>query len=470
MLRCLWQDLRETGLKKIMLSFIRFCLQVLIVIVPTTLLSFLVINIATLTKLEIAMASLLSAALPWLFYELLSRNDHQQKASKALLHFCESLEKMFSSMSVLQKKTEENPKELMAELKMLQGILHQITLEKQQRPAASNQTQANLNATYNQVVNEPSPRAFEAAIHTASKEQNREQNVSKQSQDQPHEPASAKVVNFNANKDKHTNKEDVEPSESETIIETNKPLTRNQLLTVIETALSSDHIEMLVQPIVSLPQRKARHFECFSRIKTPDGNIFTPDHFVHLAEEENLIRLLDNAMLFRCIQMARASVKKKFNVNFFCNVSQHTLSDKFFFDSLIEFFHSNPELGRNIILEFHEKAVLEKIDELEPLFRKLKLYDCRFSVDQVTNLKLDVKRLHKLNFKFIKFNSESLVNKIQTDEGVDQVKAFKKLCNAQNMDVIISHIEDEKSLVELNDFHFDYGQGYLFGSPVLSKS
>lgn len=242
-----------------------------------------------------------------------------------------------------------------------------------------------------------------------------------------------------------------------------------QILNIIEKALNADRIEMLVQPIVSLPQRKARHFECFSRIREEDGTIYTPDHFVHLAEEENLIRLVDNAMLFRCIQMARSSVKKQFDVSFFCKISQHTLSDQFFFESLSEFFHSNRDLAKHIVFEFHEGAIKNNLQKIEPFLRKLHLFDCRFSIDQVTHLDLDIKSLKDLNFKYIKFHSPILTKALGINSGRKQIEDLKKTCDRYNMDLIISHVEEEHALLKLADFNFDYGQGFLFGTPVLSK-
>ncbi len=421
-----------------MIGFRNFIIQFLIVFIPTVFSGMIILNYAAMSKLEIALSAFLIAATPWLLLELLQRHTHQKKSNQALLRFCSSLDQVFSSVNTIEKQSAEHPKEMIAELKMLQGILKQIAIER-----GDETIKENLGAPQGQVIpNDITENNGNTAEYIRDKT-----------------PPLVEV----SPPDIHEVKEN---EETERTI----PLTRKQLLLIIEEALNSDKIEMLVQPIVSLPQRKARHFECFSRIKTTDGTIYTPDHFVHLAEEENLIRLVDNAMLFRCIQMARSSVKKKFNVNFFCNVSCHTLSDKFFFESLIEFFQSNRELGRNIILEFHETAIFEKLNELEPFFRKLKLYNCRFSVDQVTRFDIDISRLRKLNFKYVKFHSDAIAESIKTDEGIQKVREFKKICNIENIDVILSHVEDEKALLDFNDFHFDYGQGYLFGSPVISKN
>lgn len=60
------------------------------------------------------------------------------------------------------------------------------------------------------------------------------------------------------------------------------------LLSLIKEALQEDRIEMLLQPIVSLPQRKLRYFECFSRIRTSDNTIINPDDFLKIAEDHSL--------------------------------------------------------------------------------------------------------------------------------------------------------------------------------------
>ncbi len=427
-------------------TFRNFILRFLIILFPAFLISFAFFNFRTLTKLEITLMSLLSLGLPWLFYELVLHYDHQSKANKALLSFCKSMERIVTGISSLERTSKEAPKEMMTELRIMQSIMGQIMQEKESTP---------------------SPKTKPANIKTdAPLPASAESELSSPSFTQVHNPEeeTAHVIET-----KQTQSASQKEDSQSSIKEKTTPLTREQLLNIIEKALNNDRIEMLIQPIVSLPQRKARHFECFSRIREEDGTIYTPDHFLHLAEEENLIRLVDNAMLFRCIQLARASAKKNFDVSFFCNISQHTLSDKFFFESLSEFLHSNRDLAQHIVFEFHEEAIIHNLSPIEPLIKKLRLFDCRFSVDQVTRLDLNIKRLKNLNFKYIKFHSPVLMKELSRHSGPEQIASFKKECDLNNMDVILSHIEDEEALLKLNDFHFDYGQGFLFGSPVLSK-
>jgi cyclic-di-GMP phosphodiesterase TipF (flagellum assembly factor) len=52
--------------------------------------------------------------------------------------------------------------------------------------------------------------------------------------------------------------------------------------------------------------------------------------------------------------------------------------------------------------------------------------------------------------------------------GID-VALLKRTMDIQGIDLIVEKLEEEQDLIELLDFRIDYGQGYLFGEPRLSK-
>ena len=51
------------------------------------------------------------------------------------------------------------------------------------------------------------------------------------------------------------------------------PLADEKVLDYVRQGLRSDRIDLYLQPIVSLPQRKVRFFECFSRIRVDDSSM-----------------------------------------------------------------------------------------------------------------------------------------------------------------------------------------------------
>lgn len=268
----------------------------------------------------------------------------------------------------------------------------------------------------------------------------------------------------------HNTEENTAGSSGSTSEEEAKAAERAKLLTSIKGAIKSDRIEMLLQPIVSLPQRKRRHCECFSRIKDEDGEIIVPENYLEIAKDEKLISIIDNTLVFRSVQMLRKALKKSYSMNFFCNIAIESLKSKKFSEGIIEFFNGDPRLGRHIIFELDDRRLKQEMNELFPTLEFLANNGCRFSLEGIENLKdVDLKLLKKGGFAFIKIEVKQLMKFIAEQDGRKMVKEFKKEADKLEIDVILTKIEEENQLVELLDFHIDYGQGYLFGAPSLGN-
>jgi cyclic-di-GMP phosphodiesterase TipF (flagellum assembly factor) len=242
-----------------------------------------------------------------------------------------------------------------------------------------------------------------------------------------------------------------------------------QTLDVVREGLARGSVDLYLQPIVSLPQRKRRFFECFSRIRAENGAIIGPEHYLELAEREGLITTIDNMLLFRCVQLVRRTQRHKYDVGFFCNISRHSLEDTAFFHDFIEFMEDNTELAPNLIFEFtqadlaaHDQAALRELNRLADL-------GFRFSVDQVADLDLNVTALASRRFAFVKVDADLLIREIGDNPPLVDVRDFKALLDQAGIDLIVEKIESEGQLIELLDFNIDYGQGYLFGQPRLAR-
>ena len=104
-------------------------------------------------------------------------------------------------------------------------------------------------------------------------------------------------------------------------------------LAVVHDAIDADRIDLYLQPIVTLPQRKVRYYEAMSRLRNKSGEIVHASDFVPLAESSGLMPKIDNLVIFRCVQLVRRLVLKNREIGLFCNLSQTTLADANFFHS-----------------------------------------------------------------------------------------------------------------------------------------
>jgi len=243
----------------------------------------------------------------------------------------------------------------------------------------------------------------------------------------------------------------------------------HEVLDIVKDGLRKDRVDLYLQPIVSLPQRKHRFFECFSRIRAEDGGVVTPEANIAVAKKEGLITAIDNMLLFRSMQLLRKLQSQDFSLAFFLNMSAHSLNDRNFFRDFIDYLEKHAELAPNVVLELNQ-ADLQNLNEdsRRDLLRLSKL-GYRFSLDGVLDMDLDLAMLKQHLFDFVKIDAAVLLE--TGDEGEDggaKVRELKQMLNENGIDLIVEKIESEQNLVELLDFNIDFGQGYLFGEPRLS--
>jgi cyclic-di-GMP phosphodiesterase, flagellum assembly factor TipF len=242
------------------------------------------------------------------------------------------------------------------------------------------------------------------------------------------------------------------------------------ILSVVQDGLRADRIDLYLQPIVTLPQRQRRYFEAYTRIRDGEGKMVVPDQYIAIAEREGLVTAIDNMLLFRCVQLVRKSQRKNQNFGVFCNISPHTLADRTFLRDFVDFMARNSELAPDMIFEFPQAAIVNRDAELEQILKRLGSMGFRFSMDQVGSLRFDYDWLTEHRFKFVKIDGTALCAQLREPTAQSGMRGMKRALRAAGIDLVVEKLESENDLLELLDFQVDYGQGYLFGEPRLSKA
>ena len=238
-----------------------------------------------------------------------------------------------------------------------------------------------------------------------------------------------------------------------------------RVLDIVREAIDHDRVDIYLQPIVSLPQRKHRFYECFARVRDAAGKVIGAERYLEIAEKEGLIAAIDNILLIRCIQLIRKTQQRKRNVGFFVNISSHTLKDTSFFGEFLRFMAENTDLAPHIVFEFVQADVADIPVDTAAQLHQLGEMGFRFSLDRVGRLDLNYAELSRRYYRYIKFDCATLVSHLGEDAGHESMGEFKAMLESFAIDAIVERIEEESDLIELLDLGIDYGQGYLFGEP-----
>ncbi len=238
-----------------------------------------------------------------------------------------------------------------------------------------------------------------------------------------------------------------------------------ELLEAVERGLREEKVELYLQPVVSLPQRRRRFYECFSRIVTEGGRLITPEQYIPVAERAGLVAAIDNLLLVRCVQLVRRARRDQPDVGFFCNISSESLSDADFFQDFIAFMAENRQLAETLIFEFDQASVAAGDYVTRMNLQRLRGFGYRFSLDQVHDMDLDLEDLAAQGFRYIKVGAHMLHELARGDDPILDMRALKGALDRNAMDLIVEKIESEDMLLDMLELRVDFGQGYLFGEP-----
>jgi cyclic-di-GMP phosphodiesterase TipF (flagellum assembly factor) len=242
-------------------------------------------------------------------------------------------------------------------------------------------------------------------------------------------------------------------------------LTDAQVLQLVNAAVRRDRIDLFLQPIVALPQRKLRFYEMFSRIRVKPDVYLPAERYIETAIRQDLAPSIDNLLLLRGLQLIRDAPDAGAAGAFFCNITSLTLNDPKFMGDLVEFIAENRALAPRLVFELGQRDLAEMSPDVLPILDGLSRLGCRFSMDQVRSLNFDFAHMEARRIRFVKADAMLVLRDMKDRAGLSRLKRLRAELDAQGIDFIVTKVESDRQLVELLDLGIDYGQGFLFGHP-----
>ena len=238
-----------------------------------------------------------------------------------------------------------------------------------------------------------------------------------------------------------------------------------QLLAAVKNAVEESRLDIYLQPMVTLPQRKVRFYEAVTRLRDDKDQILAADDFIAIAEAGGLIGKIDHMVMLRCVQVLRRLMVRNKDVGVFCNVSAATLGNPANFAQCLDFLEANRALAPSFVLEFKQAAFRHlgptEIENLAALSQR----GYRFSIDHVTDLRIEPRDLADRGVRFIKVPAALLLDPKQSSTSDIHPSDLSDLLGRFGIDLIAEKIEGERAVVDLLDYDVRFGQGFLFAPP-----
>jgi cyclic-di-GMP phosphodiesterase TipF (flagellum assembly factor) len=225
-------------------------------------------------------------------------------------------------------------------------------------------------------------------------------------------------------------------------------------------AIRSERLDVELQPVVTLPQRRVAYYEMQLRGPAPA----TMAELCALAEERGTARRLDAFTLGHVVSIARHLAGRGRDIPVLCTLTGRALIEPTMFEILSAIARQDRTLPGRIVLQFAQETV-RRLGPIETeALEAIRGLGFRFSLADPQDLRLDPAALAGQGFRLVKVPAASLIDAAQGGLATDIHPAdLSGLLARSGVSFIVDGIDDDAILAELGEFEIGLAQGVLFG-------
>lgn len=232
----------------------------------------------------------------------------------------------------------------------------------------------------------------------------------------------------------------------------------------IITAIHEGRIDLCLQPIVTLPQRKVRHYEATARVRLGE-QILLPEEYRPELQAAGAEQSLDDMMLLRVAQVARRLTGRTRDAAVFYALGVQTVTSAGFFGQFADFLAVNPTLAPSLVLGVPQAGLSEMGPlELEGM-AQLARFGVRFCLDGVADPHVEPRQLSGLGIRFAQIAAATLLDEEAGAAAPIHATDLASLFRRFGIDLIVDGVDTEATVVDLLDYDVRYGKGLLFAPP-----
>jgi cyclic-di-GMP phosphodiesterase TipF (flagellum assembly factor) len=195
-----------------------------------------------------------------------------------------------------------------------------------------------------------------------------------------------------------------------------------------------------------------------------DGELVAAGDFLSDAEAGALMPKIDYLAAVRSVQIVRRLLLQKREIGLFCNLSAATLADSGF-SKFLELTDANRAIAAALVFEFTQSAVRAMGAIEHASLAALAARGFRFSMDNLTDLRVNARELNDRGFRFVKVPAALLFNRLGAVASDIRPAEFSESLGRFGIDLIADRIENENTVIDLLDYDVRFGQGMLFSPP-----
>ncbi|NJN32379.1 MAG: EAL domain-containing protein [Synechococcales cyanobacterium RM1_1_8] len=246
-----------------------------------------------------------------------------------------------------------------------------------------------------------------------------------------------------------------------------------QMETDLRQALRHNQLQLMYQPIVSLPDGAIASFEALVRWNHPELGKISPTQFIPAAEESGLIVELGAWVLREACQQLRAWQRSGLaqpHLKMAVNVSGHQFTQADIVEQIQAVLQETDLDPACLRVEITEGVLIDDHgDALEQRLRDICDLGINLCIDDFGTGYSSLSRLHRFPVDVLKIDRSFVISSRAQEGHWGIIKTIVNLANELNMGAIAEGVETAEQLFQVQKTGCEYVQGYFFSGPLSAE-
>lgn len=236
-------------------------------------------------------------------------------------------------------------------------------------------------------------------------------------------------------------------------------------LALIAEAVEANRMDVYLDPILGLDDRKARHFELSVRLITATGAGLGEEELHRAAAGTGLLARIDASKLASAAGVIKRLQTRGSGASLFSAVAGESLADDNFAGAFAEILAAEEGSGTRLVLTFAQAEARNFTAAHWRAITDMAAIGLKFAVTDVTDLDMDFEVLTRNGFDFIKLDAPVFLEGLPAPGGHIPAADICRHLSGLGLGLIVGGIVAERDLARIMGFGAILGQGTLFGGP-----
>ena len=230
----------------------------------------------------------------------------------------------------------------------------------------------------------------------------------------------------------------------------------------LDYALKNHELRVFYQPIINGRTLEVDGYEALIRWHASDGEQFSPNDFIGVAEKSHQITRITHWLLNKVASDLSQFSENGVHLPVHVNLSAKDLIGTKLVDQLSQLIQSHPILNQRLILEITESVAINRLHHPKQLFSKLQQLGFRISLDDFGTGFSSLSLLRDLPVNQLKIDRSFITHVCDSKKDLAIVQNIISLAHGLGHNVVAEGIDSLDTVKLLRSLECDLLQGFYF--------